>query len=75
MTMRIVVSYHCQVSSNFERFLLDVVDGDCGRIRTMLEDLKTKKSFTVTDAELAKARREFGAFAVSEKGTVTLGQN
>ena len=41
-------SMDIQVSSNFERFLLDVVEGDCERLATLFENLKRENKFQVT---------------------------
>lgn len=65
-------SMDIQVSSNFERFLLDVLDGDCVAVKEKLEALKEKGVFEVSGSQLERARREFGAFAVSEEATVGL---
>ena len=58
-----------KVSSNFERFLLDIIGDDVGRCAELLQNLKSNKVFGVSAAELAKAREEFCAYSVSEEET------
>jgi len=54
------------ISSNFERFLYDVVGGDAATLRKKMEDLKGLKRFEVTKAELKHSQDVFTAYCVSE---------
>ncbi|CAD7957101.1 unnamed protein product [Amoebophrya sp. A120] len=63
-------SMDIQVSSNFERFLLDVAGGDCAKVAAWFADLKNKKSFEVSPVELQQARKYFTAWCVDETETL-----
>ncbi len=58
------------VSSNFERYLFDLWKRDPRIVAEKFEQLKTNKSFSVTQDELEKARCEFFSFAVDETKTL-----
>ncbi|KAF4752174.1 Threonine synthase-like 1, partial [Perkinsus olseni] len=55
-----------QISSNFERFLYYLFEGDTKRLNEKIKDLRTKKAFSVTPQELDRARQEFAAYCVDE---------
>ncbi|KAF4668076.1 Threonine synthase-like 1 [Perkinsus olseni] len=57
------------ISSNFERFLYYLFGGDTKRLNEKIQDLKTKKAFSVTCEELDRARQEFAAYCVDEEST------
>lgn len=64
-------SMDIQVSSNFERFLFNIYDGDGAEIRTLMDNLKQGGVFTISDTQLAKAKETFNAMRVSEEETKT----
>ncbi|KAF4674616.1 Threonine synthase-like 1 [Perkinsus chesapeaki] len=57
------------ISSNFERFLFYLFKGDTKRLNEKINDLKTKKAFSVTSEELSRARKEFSAYCIDEEST------
>lgn len=62
-------SMDIQVSSNFERLLFNIYDGDGAAIRNLMENLKQGGQFVIGDDELAKAKETFVAQRVSEEET------
>lgn len=54
------------VSSNFERFLFDLVSRSGAQVASKFQALKTEGAFAVTPSQLETAREIFAAFAVSE---------
>lgn len=52
-------SMDIQVSSNFERLLFDLVDRDGAECARVLSDFRKTGKFSVTDAQLARAREIF----------------
>eukprot|EP00392_Amoebophrya_sp_AT5.2_P015678 g15894.t1 len=63
-------SMDIQVSSNFERFLLDVADGDTEVVKNWFSELKEKNSFEVDGRQLSAARKYFTAWSCDEMETV-----
>ncbi|MBF0624673.1 MAG: threonine synthase [Magnetococcales bacterium] len=63
-------SMDIQVSSNFERFLYYLVNGDCSRVRGFMTELATTGGFAVTPEELERTAEVFEAAAVSEAETI-----
>lgn len=59
-----------QVSSNFERFVYDVVGNDAQKVAELLQNLKNLKSFEVSSAELEFSRENFSAYGINEDDTV-----
>ncbi|WP_321397625.1 threonine synthase [Emcibacter sp.] len=62
-------SMDIQVSSNFERLLLNLYDGRAEEVRRLMDNLKQAGSFTIDAPELAKAKAIFDAVQTSEKDT------
>ena len=62
-------SMDIQVSSNFERLLYDIHDRDGAAVRSMMEDLAEKGSFTISENGLKQARELFSATRVDESTT------
>lgn len=52
-------SMDIQVSSNFERYLLDLLGNDGNRLRVMMQDFSARHVFSVDPALMARARAEF----------------
>ncbi|MBF0425464.1 MAG: threonine synthase [Magnetococcales bacterium] len=63
-------SMDIQVSSNFERYLYYLFQGDAERVRACMEDLAHSGRFQVTAAEQATAAAELPAVAVDEAATL-----
>lgn len=62
-------SMDIQVSSNFERLLYNLYDGDGAQVCRLMDNLKQSGSFTIDPAQLDKARHIFDAIQVSEEDT------
>ncbi len=62
-------SMDIQVSSNFERLLYNLYDGQAAEIRRLMENLKQAGSFTIDGPQLEKAQALFEACRVSEEDT------
>jgi threonine synthase len=63
------------VSSNFERFLFDLLGRDASKTAQKFEELRARNSFTVTPAELAAARSQFTSFSIDETQTLNTIRN
>eukprot|EP01062_Namystynia_karyoxenos_P062431 TRINITY_DN55312_c0_g1_i1.p1 TRINITY_DN55312_c0_g1~~TRINITY_DN55312_c0_g1_i1.p1 ORF type:complete len:485 (+),score=154.06 TRINITY_DN55312_c0_g1_i1:88-1542(+) len=63
-------SMDIQISSNFERFLFDLLGRDAATLRQKMADLSgPSRAFQVSPAALAEARKQFSAHSVDEQGT------
>ncbi|WP_374764391.1 threonine synthase [Yunchengibacter salinarum] len=58
------------ISSNFERLLFDLLDGDSGAVRGHMESLKQSDGFTLPDQAVSRFRGLFTAARVDDAGTV-----
>lgn len=65
-------SMDIQVSSNFERYLFDLLRRDSGSLNKMMGELKTQKSFQVSPDLLQQARREFSAERSTDPETLQM---
>lgn len=63
-------SMDIQVSSNFERYLCDLLQRDHNQVRTLMNDFKTQKHFTVSDDVLRRAQNEFHAYRSTDQETL-----
>lgn len=62
-------SMDIQVSSNFERLLFEMSGRDAARVTALMDDLRAKGSFTLSENELAPMRALFSARRVDEEET------
>jgi threonine synthase len=62
-------SMDIQVSSNFERFLFDLLERDGRRVAEAIATFRKTGRFTVSPAKLARAREIFDAFRLDDAGT------
>jgi len=62
-------SMDIQVSSNFERLLHNLYDGQGDEVRRLMDGLTSSGSFTIDGPELNKAKQIFDAIQVSEGDT------
>ncbi len=62
-------SMDIQVSSNFERYLCDLLDRDHGRLCDLMQAFRTDGAFSLSDNEMATARKDFTAGRCSEEET------
>ena len=62
-------SMDIQVSSNFERLLFDMLDGDGAAVRDWLATFRENGTVCVDDTRLARAREKFDAARLDDDGT------
>lgn len=63
-------SMDIQVSSNFERALFDAYDRDGGAVAQLMDELKTRGGFTISQGALQRLRDLFATGRVSEDETL-----
>nr|CRH07305.1 Threonine synthase [Candidatus Magnetococcus massalia] len=66
----ITPSMDIQVSSNFERYLFDLLGRDGDAVQACMKDMQEKGAFTVSDAQRDAVQSIFEAAAVSEEQTL-----
>ena len=62
-------SMDIQISSNFERYLCDLLDRDTKSITTLMESFKRKGAFNIGTQYMEKARAQFDAHRCSDEQT------
>ena len=62
-------SMDIQISSNFERYLCDLLDRDTKSIAKLMKSFKDKGTFSIGSEYMARARREFDAHRCSDEQT------
>lgn len=65
-------SMDIQVSSNFERFLFDLLDRDTAAVRTCMEGFRQGGEYTLTEEQMTKARSIFTAQRASDDQTSSM---
>lgn len=65
-------SMDIQVSSNFERFLFDLLDRNADDVRAKMDSFKQSGSFSLTGPQMEKARKLFEAVRCSDEQTLAL---
>lgn len=63
-------SMDIQISSNFERYLFELLDCDSRKVTELMHAFKTNGSFYLLPDVLSAARRDFTAFRTDEAGTL-----
>src|SRR5690606_7799949 len=63
-------SMDIQVSSNFERFLFDLLDRDGARVAEAIAEFRRTGHFSVSPSVLKRAREIFDAFRLDDIGTL-----
>lgn len=63
-------SMDIQISSNFERYLYYLMDEQPGRVRALMEQMKSKGELSVSETQRAQVASLFHAEAVSEEQTL-----
>jgi threonine synthase len=63
-------SMDIQVSSNFERYLFDMVDGRADVVNGTMEQFRQSKTFRVSSDRMAKVRSTFDAYRTDDAGTL-----
>lgn len=65
-------SMDIQISSNFERYLFELVGRDAGQVVSLMNQFKTTGSFSVSPALMKKARHDFSAVRCNDEQTLTM---
>jgi threonine synthase len=65
-------SMDIQISSNFERFLFDVLDRDAEALKALMQQFKDTGEFTLDAAQMDKARAQFKAFRADDEETLSI---
>ena len=65
-------SMDIQISSNFERYLCDLLDHDTASLKKLMDSFKTKNKYTISDTHMAKARRQFSAYRCDDAQTINM---
>lgn len=65
-------SMDIQISSNFERYLFDLLGRDAGRLDALMSSFKADGDISVSDTELANARAQFTAMRTDDDETLAL---
>jgi len=65
-------SMDIQISSNFERYLCDLLGHDTESIATLMDSFKKNGSFSIGEAHMAKAREEFQAYRCDDAQTMEM---
>ena len=62
-------SMDIQISSNFERYLCDLVGRDTSSIAKLMTSFKDKGSFSISSEHMANARKEFDSHSCNDEQT------
>lgn len=65
-------SMDIQLSSNFERYLFDLLRRDAGAVRELMARFAREKRFAVDAAIITQARREFDAYRCDDDATLAM---
>ena len=65
-------SMDIQISSNFERYLCDLLERDTERLARLMNEFKENGSFKLTDAEMEQACSEFSAYRCNDDDTIKM---
>ena len=68
-------SMDIQVSSNFERLLFDILDGDDKKLALLMNDLKTKGYFNLDQETVKIIKKDFCAVKISDEETLAIIKN
>ena len=60
------------ISSNFERYLFELLDRDAAQVSALMRQFRETNSFAVSPELLARARRDFTAFRADDEETVAV---
>ncbi len=65
-------SMDIQISSNFERYLCDLMHRDHNALNAAMSKFRTQKTFTLDDALMQQARRDFAAERTTDPETLQM---
>ena len=65
-------SMDIQISSNFERLLFDILDGDDKKVLSLMNDLTTKGFFKLDQKEIKIIKKDFCSEKISDEETLAI---
>lgn len=65
-------SMDIQVSSNFERYLFDLLRREPGAVNTLMNEFRAHKAFSIPQEKLKEANQEFSADRCSDPETIAM---
>ena len=65
-------SMDIQISSNFERLLFDILDGDDKKLSSLMNDLTTKGFFKLDEKEIKIIKKDFFAEKINDDETLSI---
>ena len=65
-------SMDIQISSNFERYLFDLLGRDSEKLSALMNEFKEQGSFKLDDAVMQTAREEFSAYRCDDEDTIQM---
>ena len=65
-------SMDIQISSNFERLLFDILDGDDKKLSSLMNDLTTKGFFKLDEKEIKIIKKDFSAEKINDDETLSI---
>ena len=68
-------SMDIQVSSNFERLLFDILNGDDKKVASLMNDLKTKGFFRLNQESVKTIQKDFCAVKINDEETLAIIKN
>jgi threonine synthase len=68
-------SMDIQISSNFERLLFDILDGDDKKVFSLMNDLTTKGFFKLNQKEIEIIKKDFCAEKINDKEVLDIIKN
>lgn len=63
-------SMDIQISSNFERYLFDLLDRDAEKLSALMKEFKETGKFSLPENLMQKARQEFSAYRADDRETL-----
>jgi threonine synthase len=72
VTPTLAPSMDIQVSSNFERYLADLIDGTAGSVAALMERFRRDHEYSLDAAAMTKARADFDGFRLDDTGTLAV---
>ncbi len=62
-------SMDIQISSNFERYLCDLMDRDTDHVKALMDEFKETGTFDLSDEKMTQARETFDAYRCNDEDT------
>lgn len=65
-------SMDIQIPSNFERYLFELLKRDDNRLKEIMDNLKNKRAFNLSEDLMPKAQSDFRAYSASDNDTLEM---